>query len=46
MIHAEITPTEQADRLAIGELVDAHAGCSDRRDAEGQNWRISSMGLR
>ena len=28
--------TEQADRLAIRELVDAYAHCADRRDAEGQ----------
>jgi ketosteroid isomerase-like protein len=33
---AEITPTEQADRLAIRGLVDAYAHCADRRDAEGQ----------
>jgi ketosteroid isomerase-like protein len=33
---AEITPTEQADRLAIRELVDAYAHCADRRDADGQ----------
>ena len=32
----EITPTEQADRLAIRELVDAYAHCADRRDANGQ----------
>jgi ketosteroid isomerase-like protein len=32
----EITPTEQSDRLAIRELVDAYARCADRRDAEGQ----------
>ena len=32
----EITATEQADRLAIRELVDAYAHCADRRDAEGQ----------
>jgi ketosteroid isomerase-like protein len=32
----EITPPEQADRLAIRELVDAYAHCADRRDAEGQ----------
>ncbi len=32
----EITPTEQADRLAIRELVDAYARCADRRDADGQ----------
>ena len=33
---AEITPTEQADRLAIRELVDAYAHCADRRLAEQQ----------
>jgi hypothetical protein len=33
---AEIMPTEQADRLAIRELVDAYAHCADRRLAEGQ----------
>jgi len=33
---AEITPTEQADRVAIRELVDAYARCADRRDADGQ----------
>jgi ketosteroid isomerase-like protein len=33
---AEITPTEQRDRRAIRELVDAYAHCADRRDAEGQ----------
>jgi hypothetical protein len=32
----EITPTEQADRLAIRELVDAYAHCADRRDGGGQ----------
>jgi ketosteroid isomerase-like protein len=32
----EATPTEQADRLAIRELIDAYAHCADRRDAEGQ----------
>jgi hypothetical protein len=36
MIHTEISPAEQADRLAIRELVDAYAHCADRRDAEGQ----------
>ena len=36
MIHTEITPAEQADRLAIRELVDAYAQCADTRDAEGQ----------
>ncbi len=33
---AEITPSEQADRLAIRELVDAYAHCADRRLAEEQ----------
>jgi hypothetical protein len=33
MAHAEITPTEQADRLAIRELIDAYAQCADTRDA-------------
>ena len=36
MIHAQITAAEEADRLAIRELVDAYAHCADRRDAEGQ----------
>jgi hypothetical protein len=36
MIHTDITPDEQADRLAIRELVDAYAHCADRRDADGQ----------
>jgi SnoaL-like domain len=36
MIHAEISPAEQADRLAIRELVDAYARCADRRLAEEQ----------
>jgi ketosteroid isomerase-like protein len=35
-VTTEITPSEQADRLAIRELVDAYAQCADRRDAEGQ----------
>jgi ketosteroid isomerase-like protein len=34
--HTEITPTEQADRLAIRELIDAYAQCADTRDAERQ----------
>jgi hypothetical protein len=37
MIHTEITQNELADRLAIRELVDAHAHCADCRHAEGQN---------
>jgi SnoaL-like domain len=36
MIHTEISPTEQADRLAIRELIDAYAHCADRRLAEEQ----------
>jgi hypothetical protein len=36
MTATEITATEQADRLAIRDLVDAYAHCADRRDAEGQ----------
>jgi hypothetical protein len=36
MIHTEITPTEEADRLAVRELIDAYAYCADRRDAEAQ----------
>src|ERR1700739_1052090 len=36
MIHTEITPSEQADRLAIRELFDAYAHCADRRLAEEQ----------
>jgi hypothetical protein len=36
MIHTDITPSEQADRLAIRELIDSYAHCADRRDAEGQ----------
>jgi SnoaL-like domain len=33
---AEITPAEQADRLAIRQLVDAYAHCADRRLADEQ----------
>jgi hypothetical protein len=36
MARDEITPAEQADRLAIRELIDAYAHCADRRDAVGQ----------
>ena len=36
MIHADISSSEQADRLAIRELIDAYAHCADRRDADGQ----------
>jgi hypothetical protein len=34
--HDPINPAEQADRLAIRELIDAYAHCADRRDADGQ----------
>ena len=34
--HADFSPQEAADRLAIRELVDAYASCADRRDVEGQ----------
>ena len=34
--HVSISPGEAADRLAIGELVEAYAHCADRRDAKGQ----------
>jgi hypothetical protein len=35
-LHAEVTPAEAADRLALRELFDAYAHCADCRDAEGQ----------
>jgi hypothetical protein len=35
-MHAEVTPAEAADRLALRELFDAYAHFADRRDAEGQ----------
>src|SRR6266513_3095121 len=35
-IHADLTHSETADRLALRELFDAYAHCADRRDAEGQ----------
>src|SRR5260221_12273772 len=34
--HLALSPSEAADRLAIGELVEAYAHCADRRDAKGQ----------
>jgi SnoaL-like domain len=34
--HTAISPEEAADRLAIRELIEAYAGCADRRDAKGQ----------
>ena len=36
MIHTAISPGEQADRLALRELVDAYAHCADRRLGEAQ----------
>jgi hypothetical protein len=36
VVHTETNPAEQADRLAIRELIDAYAHCADRRDADGQ----------
>jgi len=35
-IHATLSPSEAADRLAIRELFDSYAHCADRRDADGQ----------
>jgi len=35
-VHAELSPAQAADRLALRELFDAYAHCADRRDAEGQ----------
>ena len=35
-IHAQLSPVEAGDRLAIRELFDAYAHCADRRDADGQ----------
>ena len=35
-IHATVSPSEAADRLAIRELFDLYAHCADRRDADGQ----------
>ena len=35
-VHADVTPADAADRLALRELFDAYAHCADRRDAEGQ----------
>ena len=44
----EITPAEQADRLAIRQLVDAYAHCADRRLVEEQkslrpSWRTRTL---
>jgi hypothetical protein len=35
-VHAELSPAEAADRLALRELFDAYAHCADRRDDEGK----------
>jgi hypothetical protein len=35
-VHAETSPAEAADRLAIRELPGAYAHCAGRRDGEGQ----------
>jgi ketosteroid isomerase-like protein len=35
-VRTSIPRQEVADRLAIGELIDAYAHCADRRDAKGQ----------
>jgi hypothetical protein len=37
----EITPAEQADRLAIRQLVDAYAHCADRRLVEEQKSLVT-----
>ena len=34
--HVTISPIEDADRLAIRELIEAYAHCADRRDVQGQ----------
>jgi SnoaL-like domain len=34
--HTDLSLAQEADRLAIRELVDAYAYCADRRDATGQ----------
>src|SRR6201991_5079589 len=36
MSETPITAAEEADRVAIRELIDAYARCADRRDADGQ----------
>ena len=35
-MHNSISSTENADRLAIRELIEAYAHCADRRNASGQ----------
>ena len=42
MIHTQVPPSEQADRLAIREPFDAYAHCADTRDAEGQKSLFTS----
>lgn len=34
--HLTVSPNEAADRLAIRELIEAHAHCADRPEAKGQ----------
>jgi len=34
--HVTVSPNEAADRFAIRDLVEAHAHCADRREANGQ----------
>ena len=46
MIRTTITPREQADRLAIRELVDAYAHCADRRGLVRGLHRIAIPGSR
>ena len=46
MTTTEITSTEQADRLAVRELIDAYAHCADRRDADGQKPLFTEDGER
>src|ERR1700738_3034558 len=40
--HVTVSPKEAADRLAIRELVEAHAHCADRRDAKGQMFLFTA----
>ena len=39
-VHADLTPTEAADRLAIRELFDAYAHCADRRERRGSKGAL------
>ena len=40
--HVSISSAEAADRLAIRELVEAYAHCTDRRDAKGQMFLFTA----